>query len=84
MRSVFEQFLGLREFAQAETIVGYEALDDEIDISPILHRARDMGKEVILTSQSRHGAFPVLPDTPKTLIIVPARAFTLGGQRLGR
>ncbi len=74
----------LWEYIRAETIVGYRAMGDEIDISEILDIAAREGKAVIIVSQSPDGGFPAIPDTKNTLILVPWRAFTHSGERIGR
>ena len=74
----------LWEYIRAETLVGYRAMGDEIDISELLDIAARDGKEVIIVSQSPDDGFPGIPDTKNTLIFVPWRAFTHSGERIGR
>ena len=82
--SVWSQIVHAESFTQAETVVGYDAMTDEVDISPLLHLARERGKTVIMIDTSPESVSPSVPDTQGTLILVPGRAFSISGQRIGR
>ena len=82
--SVWSQIVDSESFIQAETVVGYDAMPDEIDISPLLHLARERGKTGIMIDTSPESVPPSLPDRQRILILVPGRAFSISGQRIGR
>jgi len=71
------EILAKKEF---ETIVGYVAFDDEVDISKINEWCHNIWKSMLLIPQSNE-VF-VIPHN--SVIIVPGRAFTKDGQRIGR
>lgn len=71
------EILSRKEF---DTIITYHPFDDEIDISKINEWCHNNGKNVLIIPQSTE-AFEV-PDN--AIIIVPGRAFTQDGQRIGR
>lgn len=63
-----------------DSIITYHAFDDEIDISKINEWWHNNWKNVLVIPQTTE-AFEV-PDN--AIIIVPGRAFTRDGQRIGR
>ena len=79
------QILGTAEWQQAQTVMLYEALPDEVSLQLLIDDARGSGKEVILPDQS--ATAPIIPDevlSQVDLAIIPGRAFTLRGKRMGR
>ena len=78
--SVCEKIIEILSRKECETIITYHAFDDEIDISKINEWCHNNGKNVLIIPQSTE-AFEV-PDN--AIIIVPGRAFTRDGQRIGR
>lgn len=79
------QILGTAEWQQAQTVMLYEALPDEVSLQLLIDDARGSGKEIILPDQSANA--PVIPDevlAEVNLAIIPGRAFTRQGKRLGR
>lgn len=109
-RSVYEKITGSQTYQNSPAILGYMALNDELDITSCLEDALKAGKKVALPrilgdsmdffwidniSQVNEGSFSILepedngnPVTPTelkdALILVPGRAFTQNGKRLGR
>lgn len=79
------QIIGTAEWQQAETVLLYTALSDEIDLSLLIQDAEGSGKKVILpmpTADAPAIADEVLQQID--LAIIPGRAFTTGGDRMGR
>lgn len=79
------QILGTAEWQQANTVLLYNALPDEINLQLLIDDARGSGKEIILPDQSPNA--PVIPAevlAEVNLAIIPGRAFTRNGKRLGR
>ena len=79
------QILGTAEWQQANTVLLYNALPDEINLQLLIDDARGSGKEIILPDQS--ASAPVIPGevlSEVDLAIIPGRAFTRNGKRLGR
>lgn len=79
------QILGSAEWQQANTVLLYNALPDEINLQLLIDDARGSGKEIILPDQSANA--PVIPTevlAEVNLAIIPGRAFTRNGKRLGR
>lgn len=79
------QILGTAEWQQAQTVMLYEALPDEVSLQLLIDDARGSGKEIILPDQSANA--PVIPDevlAEVNLAIIPGRAFTRQGKRMGR
>lgn len=79
------QILGTAEWQQAQTVMLYEALPDEVSLQLLIDDARGSGKELIIPDQSAHAS--IIPDEVLTqidLAIIPGRAFTRQGKRMGR
>ncbi len=79
------QILGTAEWQQANTVLLYNALPDEVNLQLLIDDARGSGKEIILPDQSANA--PVIPAevlAEVNLAIIPGRAFTRNGKRLGR
>lgn len=79
------QILGTAEWQQAQTVMLYDALSDEVSLQLLIDDARGSGKELIIPDQS--ASAPVIPDevlTEVDLAIIPGRAFTRNGKRMGR
>lgn len=79
------QILGTAEWQQASTVLLYNALPDEINLQLLIDDASGSGKELIIPDQSANA--PVIPAevlAEVDLAIIPGRAFTRNGKRLGR
>lgn len=79
------QILGTAEWQQANTVLLYNALPDEINLQLLIDDASGSGKELIIPDQS--ATAPVIPAevlAEVNLAIIPGRAFTRSGKRLGR
>lgn len=70
-------FLGWKTF---DTLIAYEALFDEIDVSRVWEWCEKHGKNITVMPQNN---LP-LELTKNSIILVPWRAFTLDGKRIGR
>lgn len=63
-----------------ETLITYEAFLDELDVSILHHWCRDKWKNIVIIPQSLDDF-----ECPRdSFIIVPWRAFTIEGKRIGR
>ena len=79
------QIIGTAEWQQARTVLLYTALSDEVDLSLLLQDARDSDKEVILPLPSADAPAIDPQLLARTdLAIIPGRAFTVQGDRMGR
>lgn len=79
------QIIGTAEWQQAETVLLYEALPDEVDLGLLLQDAQDSGKQVLMPQPSADA--PALETSlleQVDLAIIPGRAFTQEGARMGR
>lgn len=79
------QILGTAEWQEAQTVMLYDALPDEVSLQLLIDDARGSGKELIIPDQG--ASAPVIPDevlSEVNLAIIPGRAFTQRGKRLGR
>jgi len=79
------QILGTAEWQQAQTVMLYTALPDEVNLLLLIDDARGSGKEIILPDPS--ATAPVIPDEVLRQVdfaIIPGRAFTRQGKRMGR
>ena len=79
------QIIGTAEWQQAETVLLYTALSDEIDLSLLIQDAEGSGKNVILPMPTADA--PTIADDVLQrvdLAIIPGRAFTTDGDRMGR
>lgn len=79
------QILGTAEWQQAQVVMLYEALSDEVNLQLLIDDARGSGKEVIIPSQAANA--PIIPAEVLSEVdfaIIPGRAFTRFGHRLGR
>lgn len=65
---------------KAQNIIGYQSLDDEIGIQLFLDSMSSKGKNIFIIDSS--GNHPPLPTNG--IILVPWRAFTISGKRIGR
>lgn len=111
-REVCAQILASDIYKNCPVLLAYSALEDEVDLSPVIEDALKKGKKVflphikpgasymtflpfyedtelcsgsfgILEPQSEDSAFE-LSDVFQVLALVPGRAFTIDGKRLGR
>ena len=79
------QIIGTEEWQNAQTVMLYRALADEIDLSLLIQDAEGSDKRVIMPEASADA--PALPDDELwkvELAIIPGRAFTKRGDRMGR
>lgn len=79
------QILGSAEWQEASTVMLYNALPDEVSLQLLIDDASGSGKEIIIPEQGAHA--PVIPDEVLSQIdfaIIPGRAFTRNGKRMGR
>ena len=79
------QIIGTEEWQNAQTVMLYKALADEIDLSLLIQDAEGSDKRVIMPEASADA--PALPDDELRkveLAIIPGRAFTKRGDRMGR
>lgn len=79
------QIIGTAEWQQAETVLLYEALPDEVDLGLLVQDAQDSGKRVLMPQPSADA--PALETSQLEqvdLAIIPGRAFTQEGARMGR
>lgn len=79
------QIIGTAEWQQAQTVLLYTALPDEIDLSLLIQDAEGSDKEVILPMPTADA--PAIPDETLRkvdLAIIPGRAFSPDGDRMGR
>ena len=79
------QILGTAEWQGAQTVMLYSALPDEVSLQLLIDDARGSGKEIILPNQSANA--PVIPDEVLQEVdfaLIPGRAFSRVGHRLGR
>ena len=64
----------------AQNIIGYQAFGDEIALTPFFETAKKQGKNIFtIDSQGYSSSLP-----SEGVILVPGRAFTLSGKRIGR
>lgn len=79
------QIIGTEEWQNAQTVMLYKPLADEIDLSLLIQDAEGSDKRVIMPEASADA--PALPDDELQkveLAIIPGRAFTKRGDRMGR
>lgn len=69
------------EVFQPKTLVLYNPLSDEVDISTLADWFSSQGT-VITVGQD--GSFESFENSSETLVLVPGRAFTKSGKRIGR
>lgn len=70
------QVLGTAEWQQAQCVLLYEALPDEVNLQLLIDDAHGAGKEVIMPSQRADA--PAIPDevlAQVNLALIPGRAF---------
>ncbi len=78
--SVYNRLIEILPNKKFETLVAYHSFHDEIDISKISEWCRNIWKNIIFIPQSNEPF-----EVPKnSIILVPGRAFTQNGQRIGR
>lgn len=63
-----------------QTLITYEPFGDEVDITTVTNWCRDEWKSVIVLPQTRTD----ISIPSEGLIIIPWRAFTIEGRRIGR
>lgn len=78
--AVSKKLIHIASEKKYETILGYEAFDDEVDIGLFLTWCRQNGKNISIIPQSTE----VFEVPQNALLIVPGRAFTKEGKRIGR
>ncbi|MCR5394700.1 MAG: 5-formyltetrahydrofolate cyclo-ligase [Bacteroidales bacterium] len=79
------QIIGTAEWQGAETVLLYEAMPDEVDLGLLIQDARDSGKQLLMPQPSADAPAldPALLEKVD-LAIIPGRAFTAQGDRMGR
>lgn len=78
--AVSKQLIHIVSEKKYQTIVGYEAFDDEVDIGLFLIWCKQNGKNILIIPQSTE----VFEIPQNALLIIPGRAFTKEGKRIGR
>lgn len=79
------QILGSAQWQQASMVLLYDAMPDEVSLQLLIDDARGSGKEVIIPDQRPNA--PIIPDEVLAqidLAIIPGRAFSRHGHRMGR
>lgn len=79
------QILGTAEWQQAQTVLLYDAMPDEVSLQLLIDDASGSGKEVLIPDQ--RPTAPIIPAevlAEVDLAIIPGRAFTRFGHRMGR
>lgn len=81
-KEVSQKLISFLRVESFQTLVSYSPMDDEVDISEVNNWAENQWKKVIIFDQK-------LSEVPKieeseVVCIVPGRAFTQDGKRLGR
>lgn len=79
---VSRQLILLLAWKSLQTLVSYDPMDDEVNINEVNNWAKNLWKKVVIFDQK-------LSEVPKLkgdeiVCIVPGRAFTQDGKRLGR
>ena len=64
-----------------QTLILYNPLPDEVDISSLHSWFKSRGNIITI---SHDGLFEPFEDSENTLAIIPGRAFTQNGKRIGR
>ncbi|MCB9807334.1 hypothetical protein H6768_05680 [Candidatus Peribacteria bacterium] len=77
---VCEQLRTIIEQIQPHTIITYKALSDEVDISSLIH----VFPALSIITVDQDGSFLEFTDDIKVLALIPGRAFTQNGKRIGR
>ncbi len=80
-KNICEQLQEIIEIKKPETLVLYNPLSDEVDISSLEKWFSHRG-HVITVGQD--GLFEAFKNSKQTLAIIPGRAFTEDGKRIGR
>lgn len=79
------QIIGTEEWQKAETVLLYSAMPDEVDLNLLIQDAEGCDKRVLMPQASANA--PELSPTDLQqvdLAIIPGRAFTPQGDRMGR
>ncbi len=78
--SLCEKLRNSSMIQEAQNIIGYQSLNDEIEIQLFLDSMSSKGKNIFIIDSS--GNHPSLPT--EGIILVPGRAFAFSGKRIGR
>lgn len=79
------QIIGTNEWQKAETVLLYSAMPDEVDLGLLIQDAEGCGKCVLMPQASAKAPALNAADLSKVdLAIIPGRAFTSAGDRMGR
>lgn len=79
------KIIGTKEWQEANTVLLYTALPDEVDLGLLIQDANDSGKTILLPLPTANApALPTEQLNKVDLAIIPGRAFTLKGDRMGR
>ncbi len=81
-KEVSQKLISLLSAQSFETLVSYDPMDDEVNISEVNTWAENQWKDIIIFDQ-KLSEVPKL-ETDEIVCIVPGRAFTRDGKRLGR
>ena len=82
-RRLLTRVTQLEAWQQSQRILLYEAMPDEVDTALLIAAAHSEGKQVLMPEPSATAA-PLADLEGVGLAIVPGRAFTPQGDRLGR
>ncbi len=80
---VCEKIASMSSWQEADQVLLYDALPDEISVDTLIALAKSQGKKV-LCPEAKADAAPLTDLEEVGLVIVPGRAFTKDGARLGR
>ena len=79
------QIIGTQEWQSAQRVLLYDAMPDEIDLTLLKQDAEGSGKKVLMPEASFKAAELNPDEVAKVdLAIIPGRAFTAQGDRMGR
>lgn len=79
--NICKQLQWIIEKKKPDTLILYDALSDEVDISAIEQWFGGHWKIVVIWQD---GLFEPFRDTAQTLALIPGRVFTKSGKRIGR
>lgn len=79
------QIIGTEKWQKAQTVLLYDAMPDEVNLSLLIQDAEGCDKKVLMPQASAKAPILDPSDLKKVdLAIVPGRAFTPQGDRMGR
>ncbi len=80
---VCEKIASMSSWLEANHVLLYDSMPDEISVDTLIALAKCQGKKV-LCPEAKADAAPLTNLEEVNLVIVPGRAFTKDGARLGR